>query len=86
MEDDTQQPPRAVARAGKDVLTMGIIYELSDGIWAVEAREKSIRIFKDLPDDSNIDEDVDVEMNYEDLDGFQAAVEFAQRKRRDEGG
>jgi hypothetical protein len=64
---------------------MGIIYELSDGIWAIEAREKSIRIFKDLPDDSNIDEDVDVEMNYEDLDGFQAAVEFAQRKRRDKG-
>lgn len=82
--DCIQREQDKIQAKRKEGETMGIIYECSDGIWAVEARTKPIRIFKDLPDDlANIKEDIDIEINYEDLDGFQEAVAFAQQKRRD---
>jgi hypothetical protein len=65
---------------------MGIIYDKDDyinlGEWSIEARTKSIRIFKtETPDDP--DDDCDFEISYRDLDGLQSAVGIAQQVRRD---
>jgi hypothetical protein len=52
---------------------MGIIYEV--GKWCVEARTKSIAI--------TLDEESSIEVNYEDLDGLESAIQEAQKVRRD---
>ena len=52
---------------------MGIIYNSKNG-WHIEARIKSIGIFKDV---------YCIEVDYEDLDSLEIAVKKAQEVRRD---